>query len=228
MKKMISLSAFFVVMLNGVALLVAQPRFGVKAGLNMTNLQYSGREDPFEATAIFQKASDPRFFGFVGGLAELDLKKNFTLSGEIQVSSIGYHLKNSGQSLDFTEYHARLWYVHIPVSINTRWNGFFAGAGPYLGVGIAGTQEQILTDSLKNVVFRNKTATAFGSSSDKHYQRIDFGVQAQAGYSFRNVRLIVSYNLGLTDVINKFYSPDGNARWRILAVSAAYILGVGE
>ena len=228
MKKITILPVLIAIAFCGAAPLFSQPRYGIRAGLNMTNMQYSGRADPYEATAIFQTNSDPRFSFFLGGVVQLDLKKNFTLNGEIQLTGMGYHLQAADSFYDFTEYHARLWYVHIPLTVTARWGGFFAGAGPYLGLGVAGTQEVIKYFPTSSTPFKDKSGTHFGSGSDNHYRRFDFGVQAQAGYSFRNIRLIVSYNLGLLDAINKFYANEGTARHRALGVSAAYFFGAGE
>lgn len=228
MKKITILFLFVVIAFSGATPLFSQPRYGIRAGLNMTNMQYSGRADPYEATAIFQQNSDPRFSFFLGGIAQLDLKKNFTLNGEIQLAGMGYHLQAADSFQDFTEYHARLWYVQIPLTVSIRLQGFFAGVGPYLGFGVAGTQEAIKYYPTGNTSFKDKSATHFGSEADDHYRRFDFGVQAQAGYSFRNIRLIVSYNLGLLDAINKAYSNEGTAHHRALGVSAAYFLGAGE
>ena len=227
MKQIATLLLILSVCLN--TRLVAQARYGLKAGLSLVNVHYSGTDDPYFANAVYQKNSDPLPFFFVGGIAELDWQKNLTLSGELQVSGKGYSLFTPDVSSDYTNYKVRLWYVQVPLNINIRWNGFFGGLGPYAALVVAGSTKSDLRDPKTNtVILEDNFTPTFGNAGDKYYRRFEFGAQAQAGYSFRNVRVVLSYALGLTSVIPSAFGSDATARNRMIGASAVYIFGVGE
>lgn len=208
--------------------LFAQPRYGLKAGFSLPDVHYSGIEDPFIYTGALQKKSSPIFQVFGGGVMELDWKKNLTFSAELLLAGKGYHLTAPIGTSDYQTFSTRLWYIQVPVALNIRWRGFFAGAGPYAGFGIAGKTYTTMFDPNKNTTVKFTNKANFGNTSDKQIRTFDYGVQAQAGYSFRNFRLLASYALGLADWVPAPYSENASALHRVISVGASYYLGVGE
>lgn len=203
----------------------AQYRFGIKAGLQLANMHYQGTDNPYVYTVLQQTESDPHLSFAVGAILLYDLKKSLTLSAEIQLGGRGYRLEAQDSMQDFQSFDARLWYLQVPLACNFRWRGFTIGAGPYAAVGLGGkvnTEYPNLQDYRENVRFSN--------DESGHYRRMDAGLYSQVGYSFRNFRLMFSYQLGLTNAIPAFYSDsDGvSAKQRIMNLSAAYFFGVRE
>ncbi len=207
----------------------AQTRFGFRGGVQLADAGYTGSADPFIYYTILTKETNPWFTFFAGGLAERDITKNLTLSAELQVTGRGYSTTLEDTFGNTNSSKTRLWYVQVPLACNVRWNGFFAGAGPYLGVGLGGKQTRSSYDAVKNVTFDYHYKVKFGNEEQHFFRPLDVGVYAQLGYSFRNVRLILSYQLGLNNIIPKYYvDTDEHARHSSLGASVAYILGEGE
>lgn len=221
---------FLLALLAGICagVLPAQTRFGFRAGVQLADVGYSGAQDPLYYIGILHSQTNPWFTFFAGGLAERDLTRNLTLSAELQLSGRGYSIKlQDGQQT--TESKARAWYAQLPLVCNFRWNGLFAGAGPYLGIGLGGKYKSTFYDAVKNYTQEMDGAIRFGNSDTSFFRPLDVGLYAQLGYSFRNVRLILSYQLGLNNIVPKFYiDTDEHARHSCVGVSAAYILGEGE
>ncbi len=203
----------------------AQYRFGIKAGLQLANMHYQGTDNPYVYTALQQTESDPNLSFAVGAILLYDLKKSLTLSAEIQLGGRGYHLEAQDSSQDFRSFDARFWHLQVPLACNFRWRGFTIGAGPYAALGLGGKVNTVSPD-LQN--FREKVR--FANDKSGQYRRMDAGLYSQVGYSFRNFRLMLSYQLGLTNAIPAFYSDLSNvsAKQRIMNLSAAYFFGVRE
>lgn len=202
----------------------AQLRYGLKAGVALTDMPFNDADVFYYNSAVFQKGGNPRMTFFAGGIAELDLRRNWTLSAELQLSGKGYLEKSNSVFSDFKTYSARLWYVQLPVAANFRWNGFFMGAGPYAGIGLAGKLKTTRATAIDNF------SVAFGNDEESDLRRFDAGVYAQIGYSFRNFRLSIAGQFGLTNAIPAFYanSTQYKARQQTVSVAAAYYFGVGE
>ncbi|MBK9335193.1 MAG: PorT family protein [Lewinellaceae bacterium] len=206
--------------------LQAQYRFGLKAGFQLANMHYQGADNPFVYTAVLQqKESDPRLSFAVGAILLYDLKKNLTLSAEVQLGGRGYHREDLNATQDFQSFDAWLWDLQVPLACNFRWRGFTIGAGPYAALGLGG---KVKTVSPNRQEFSENVR--FGNDEPSQYRRFDAGLYSQIGYSFRNFRLMLSYQLGLTNTIPTFYteSADASAKQRIANLSAAYFFGVRE
>lgn len=190
----------------------------------MVDLPFNDTDQFFYNQTVLQRGAGPRITFLVGGIAELDLRRNWTLSAELQLAGKGYNEKGGDNFPDFKEYVARLWYVQVPVAANFRWSGFFIGAGPYAGVAVAGKLK------ITRVTATDHNTVAFGSDEESDLSRFDAGVYGQMGYSFRNFRLSIAGQFGLTNAIPKFYvnSTEYKARQQGISVAAAYYFGVGE
>jgi len=203
----------------------AQYRFGIKAGLQLANMHYKGTNNPYVYTVLQQQKSIPRLSFAVGAILLYDLKKSLTLSAEIQLGGRGYRLEPQDPTKDFQSFDAWLWYLQVPLACNFRWRGFTIGAGPYAALGLGGRVNTVypnLQDFRENVRFAN--------DESGQYRRMDAGLYSQVGYSFRNFRLMLSYQLGLTNAIPAFYSESDavSAKQRIMNLSAVYFFGVRE
>ena len=202
----------------------AQLRYGLKAGVVLADMPFNATDEFYYNGIVFQEGGNPRMTFLAGGIAELDLRRNWTLSVELQLSGKGYLEKGNGVTSDFEEYAARLWYVQLPVAANFRWSGFFMGAGPYAGIGLAGKIKATRATAVDNF------SVAFGNDEESDLRRFDAGVYVQIGYSFRNFRLSFGGQFGLTNAIPAFYanSTQFKARQQSMSVAAAYYFGAGE
>lgn len=208
----------------------AQMRYGLKAGVVLADMPIREPDVLGYNLVFLQKAAMPAFTFFAGGVAELDLKKNWTLSAELQFSGKGYRESTTDSTLDFTRYHAQLWHLQAPLALNFRWNGIFVGAGPYVGIGLAGRTKTTLEIQGNPTPLIFKERVRFGNTEDDYFRRFDGGLYAQAGYSFRNFRLCASAFFGLTNTVPDFYASidQAKARHQSFSVGAAYYFGVGE
>lgn len=203
----------------------AQYRLGVKAGVQLSDMQYQGTSDIFFYSVVHQRKSTPKLSFAAGAVVLYDLKKNLTLSAEVQLGGRGYGAEAPDSLKDFRSFDAWLWYLQVPLTCNVRWQGFSFGAGPYMALGLSGKSRTIFEQSQEQ-----SQTTRYGNNSSGDYRRLDAGLCVQVGYSFRNIQLSVSYQLGLTNSIPKYFTDvfDVSSKHRVVNVSAAYFFGVRE
>lgn len=208
----------------------AQMRYGLKAGVVLADMPFREPDVLAYNFVVLQKAAMPAFTFFAGGVAEYDLRRNWTLSAELQFSGKGYRESGADSIPDFTGYDAQLWHLQAPVALNFRWNGIFIGAGPYMGIGLAGRTKTTLNITTNPAPVITKERVRFGNTEDDYFRRFDGGLYAQAGYSFRNFRLCAAAFFGLTNTIPDFYASyyQAKARQQSFSVGAAYFFGISE
>ncbi len=173
-------------------------RFGVKAGLNLATIT----GDVEDAKML------PTFM--VGGVVEFDFTENVGLG-------VGLQLHGKGAKTDFGEDDLKInpLYLQVPIQVQYRNNGFFAGVGPYVGFGIAG--------KLKSGDFSENIE--FGNGEDDNFAPLDFGAGLELGYEFGAFRATASYNLGLANIIPGDVAGDDSARNNVIGISLAYLFG---
>lgn len=173
-------------------------RFGVKAGLNLATI--TGDVEDAKTLATFM----------VGGVVEFDFTDNLGLG-------VGLQLHGKGVKEDFgdEDLKANPLYLQVPIQIQYRNNGFFAGVGPYVGFGIAG--------KLKSGEFSE--SIEFGNGEDDTFAPLDFGAGVEVGYEFGALRATASYNLGLSNIIPGDVAGDDSAKNNVIGISLAYLFG---
>jgi len=157
------------------------PKFGIKAGINLSNLYVDEVED--ENMKLGLNA---------GFYAKLPITRGFSLQPELIYSNKGAKLRYDNFVLGEGEYRFNLHYVELPVMavINVLPN-FNIHAGPYVSF-LAGADIKDMNDdgSIENV--RDLNADNFN--------RFDFGVSAGLGFDIQNITLGARYNYGLTEI----------------------------
>lgn len=157
------------------------PKFGIKAGINLSNLYVDEVED--ENMKLGLNA---------GFYAKLPITRGFSLQPELIYSNKGAKLRYDNFVLGEGEYRFNLHYVELPVMavINVLPN-FNIHAGPYVSF-LAGADIKDMNDdgSIENV--RDLNADNFN--------RFDFGVTAGLGFDIQNITLGARYNYGLTEI----------------------------
>ena len=152
---------------------------GVKAEGNVSN---------FILSDMSGSKSNMGFGATVGGFAKFDITRGFAIQPELLVHYQNSEWKEAGVKRDY-EY----WGVEIPVYAMGQWytpsnNRFYAGVGPYVGVGL-------------DARFKNPTEKAY---KEDILQPWDFGFGAQLGYEFTNgIQINASYKIGIVDALDK-------------------------
>ncbi|MBK8196003.1 MAG: PorT family protein [Lewinellaceae bacterium] len=199
-----SVAILFVMLFLGMASTgFSQVRFGVKAGLNLANI--SG--DDVGDTKML-----PTFL--VGGQAEFGLAENLGLGVGLQLSGKGFKVSD-----DFLEEDLKysVMYIQVPVLLQYRNSGFFAGVGPYVGFAISG----------KAKAGGESISLEFGNTEDDDLAPLDFGAGLELGYEFSNIRATASYNLGLANIVPKDIADaeDVSAKNTVIGIAVAYLFG---
>jgi len=198
-------------------------KFGVKAGLNESTA------DVGETTTKISNLSGLN----AGAFAEFEFGK-ISLQPGLYFTQKGYNSKTSiivpyPQGPTNGSFNAtgriRLNYLQLPVNvlynITVKPGKIFLGGGPYYGYALSGNNKGTVTTVTPDGTFNNSQNAniAFGGESGE--SRSDFGLNAVAGFKFKNGLLFsVNYEYGLTNVYKSQYSPtDKN---RVLSLSAGY------
>lgn len=171
---------FFVVAVLAISYVNAQEiSYGLKAGLNYSNLRFSdGDMDSF----------DPRLSFHVGGVAEIAFSDKFSIQPELLYSSLGSTIDVSGLALRSSDekYVYQFDYLTLPVMAKYYVaEGFSLEAGPQLGL------------------LLSAKAKYDGESADMkdNFNSIDFAVGLGAGYKMENgISFGVRYALGLSNI----------------------------
>ena len=155
----------------------AQANFGVRAGLNLTNMNFSGGGISFtpDMKTGFQA-------GIVGELGT----KSFVIQPGILFAQQGF--KQGGWT-------TTLNYIQVPVNaiykVNLGVAKLLLQAGPYLGYGISGKAKNSDGESQK---------VTLGSGEGDFVKPIDFGLGVGAGVQFGVIQAGIGYNFGLANL----------------------------
>lgn len=188
----------------------AQLTFGIKAGLNLANINYDGEDLDTKMLLSFQ----------AGPIVEFGITENIGLGSGVLVSGKGFKIEEEflGETITAT---SNPIYLQVPVMFQYNNSGFFAAVGPYVGFGLFGnTKAEGGGES-------ESESIDFGSSDEDDYGSLDFGGSVEVGYGFGPVRVSAAYNLGLANVIPADIRDvtDEKATHNVITISAAYIFG---
>ena len=188
--------------------LFAQVNFGVKAGLNLANMNFKG--GPSEEFEDFKKMLTTFQ---VGGVAEFDLAESVALHTGIMLVGKGFKI---------AEAYNNPIYLQVPALILYKQDKFYIGGGPYVGFGLFGKyKEDVAGDE-------DSYDLEFGNGEDDDLTPIDFGLQFEAGVIlYDNIRLGAGYGLGLTNALPKDNRDDESWKHSVISINAAYMFGSG-
>jgi len=156
-------------------------KFGIKGGVNFTNLYSS------EATTDHMKT------GFNAGVfAKLPVTKGFSIQPEIL-----YSLKGAKESYDnflqgSGEYRFNLGYVEVPVLA-------VVNLAPNFNLHLGGYAAYLVNANVKNV---NDNGDIQGATdlSTSDFNKWDFGLVGGLGFDIQNFTLGARYNYGLSKI----------------------------
>jgi hypothetical protein len=228
-KPILSLIASLCILLNANA---QKSSIILKGGLNLANVSVteSGRIDDAKTLTSFQ-------VGFIG---DVSLGKFASLQPGLLVTGKGSKTQ-SGEPTDANYFKATTNPIYLEVPLNVVFkfgvNGgpnFFAGAGPYLAIGIAGknkTEGKFLGNSFSSehdIEWSNDDPTTLNYEEGAGFgimKRFDYGLNGTAGIDLTKVVLSVNYGLGLAKLQSGSDSSDDDKnKHRVLSFTIGFKL----
>lgn len=198
----------------------------LRAGVNLANISITndGSVDENKMLTSFQ-------IGIIG-----DVKIASVLYFQPGIVFTGKGSKTqSGQSTDATYYRATSnpYYIEIPANLvfksPTGTVKFFAGAGPYLGIGIAGknkTDGKLLGNSFhseQNIEWSNDDPTTLNYEEGAGYgimKRFDYGLNGTLGIEMEKSVFSFNYGYGLAKLQSgSESSADDKNKHRVLSLT---------
>jgi len=149
-------------------------------------LKIEGNGTSFILSDMPGAKSEMGFGGTFGGFVKLDLSKNFAIQEDFLFSYSSSKLKQNGVE-DTYEYFG----MEVPIYFMGQWNTasggrFYAGVGPYFGIGFQAKLKDSDTDLYKKY-----------DGNDPFMKRLTFGGAAQIGYELSNgLQFNASYRIG--------------------------------
>ena len=204
----------------------------LRGGLNLANVTISenGRIDDAKTLTSFH----------AGVIGDINLTSCLALQPGLLVTGKGSKTE-AGEPADENYFKATTNPIYLEVPLNLVFKfgssggpGFFAGAGPYLGIGIAG----------KNKIEGKFFGSSFSSENDIEWsdddpttlnyeegagfgtlRRFDYGLNGTAGVDLKKVILSANYGLGLAKLQSgSNSSEDDNNKHRVLSFSIGFKL----
>jgi len=221
----------------------AQIRYGLKGSFLLSGIVSDSHLDN-------NMESNPGFA--LGGLGELSLSKNLSVSAELQFLQRNYHYVRSytgfqDKYLIPTTVH--LAALRLPVAMAFQTKGFFLSAGPYVGLNLFGKARQVPMDlDRQEFVYDSKikftnTVEPDPNSYNANYdylnayntgsyalRRLEAGLLGNVGYGFKKVRITAFYDLGLTNALPAYADAveQVSVKNRAFGASLTYFLGIKE
>jgi Outer membrane protein beta-barrel domain len=160
----------------------AQATFGVKAGLNLTNIV----EKDDDAKSNLPKVKAGLNFG---PTIEIPVSKMFSFESALLLSTRGakFDSDNEAGSLN-------LLYLNLPLTAKAKFDisgtPVFGTFGPYLGYGISGKYK---------VDGRDDETINWGSGDDDDLKPFDAGLHLGAGVGIKTFEVELTYDLGMAN-----------------------------
>jgi hypothetical protein len=205
----------------------------LRAGINLANVSVNdnGRVDDANSLTSFQ----------VGFISDVSLgSKLLSLQPGILFTGKGSKIQNGNSGeVGYFKQTTNPMYVEIPVTLVAKapiggGNHFFAGAGPYLGVGVAGkvkTEGRSIVgnySSEKDIRFSDDDPTTLSQEEGAGLgiiKRFDYGLNGTVGIEGRSIVLGVNYGLGLAKLQSgSNNNEDNNNKHRVLSFTLGFRL----
>jgi len=203
----------------------------LRGGLNLANVTISenGRVDDAKNLASFQA-------GFIG---DVSLGQFIALQPGLLVSGKGSKTQ-SGETTDANYFKATTNPIYLEVPLNLVFkfgaNGgpnFFAGAGPYLAIGIAGknkTEGKFFGTSFRSeddIIWSDDDPTTLNYEEGAGFgimKRFDYGLNGTAGIDLKKAVISVNYGLGLAKLQSGSDNEDDLNKHRVLSFTIGFKL----
>jgi hypothetical protein len=229
MKKLMFLILPFYVFLSANA---QKSRAILRGGLNLANVSITdnGRIDDANTLTSFQ----------AGIIGDINLAEFISLQPGLLITGKGSKTQSGDpSSANYFKATSNPIYIEIPFNLILKApigndTKFFAGAGPYLGIGVAGknkTEGKIFGTSFnseKNIEWSNDDPSTLNYEEGAGFgimKRFDYGLNGTAGFETKNAVLSVNYGLGLAKLQSGSNSnQDDKNKHRVLSFTIGFKL----
>jgi hypothetical protein len=201
----------------------------IKGGVNFANISINDDGDVDDAKSLtsFQ----------VGVIGDLYLLPILSLQPGIIFTGKGSKVQTGEESdASWMKSTTNPYYIEIPVNLVLKTPGtgtrFFAGAGPYLGIGIAGKRKMEGSifgadfESKENIKWSNDDPTTFDEEEGAGFgvlRRFDYGLNGTLGIETGGLVLAANYGLGLAKLQSGTDSDtDKNNKHRVISLTVGF------
>ncbi len=225
------LSLFTLLTTSSFSLFAQESSAYLKAGVNLANvsIQNDGTADEANMLVSFQ-------VGIIGDLpvtSFLSIQPGFLFTGKGSKTQ-------SGQPTDANYYRSEVnpFYLEVPVNVVfkapiNKDSKFFAGAGPYIAMGIAGNRK--LDYKIAGIAFNRKDKIDFSNDDPTTsgeegagfgiLKRFDYGLNGTVGFEGKSTSFSVNYGLGLAKLQSGTTNgEDNNNKHRVLSFTIGFKL----
>ncbi len=207
-----------------------EPAVFLKAGLNLANVSISDNGDVDEAKIL------PSFQ--VGLMGDIPLTDFLAIQPGLFFTGKGSKTQH-GTPNDATYFKATSnpFYIEVPVNITFKVPlgdaKFFAGAGPYVAMGIAGKNKTegkylgIGFNSNDKIDFSNDDPTTSYEEGAGYgiLKRFDYGMNGTVGFEGKAALVSINYGLGLSKISSGTKnSQNDNNKHRVLSLTIGFKL----
>lgn len=216
---------FFTLLLSIATILPAQNNFrvGVRGGINLSNVVVTGSD------AQYFNSIKQSIGGFQIGLAaEIPILGKLAIRTGIDAVSKGFQLEETQLGVTYTG-TSRPIYLQLPVVLAYNGRLLYFGAGPYLGLGVAGRYKTSYANSGINPIpidLGEEGDLKFGSSINDNYAASDVGFVVEAGIKVSILRIGISYGASLKDVLPEDAIDDFKAQHAVFGLNVGLMFGM--
>ena len=180
--------------------------FGVKAGLNLSNLVLKHNDE------TLTNSMKPGFH--IGPTAEIPINEMFSFEPAVLLSTKGYKYSEPGYDESIN-----LLYIDVPLTGKATYDvggvKIYGAFGPYVGVGLTGKYK---TSDSPDYTLK------WGKAADDDLERFNYGLVFGAGVEFNAFQLGISYELGLANMAPSDAEGE-KIHDRVLGISLGYWFG---
>jgi len=203
----------------------------LKGGLNLANVSYNNNGNIDDANMLLS------FHAGIQG--DLPITSFLSLQPGLLFTGKGSKTQ-SGNTSDANYYRATTNPLYIELPVNLVFKApvekdvkFFAGAGPYVAMGVAGKRKAdgkifgVGFSSNDNIDFSNDDPTTSGEEGAGFgiMKRFDYGLNGTAGFEGKNMLFSVNYGLGLAKLQSGSDSnTDDKNKHRVLSFTVGFRL----
>ncbi|MFL5807867.1 MAG: porin family protein [Flavisolibacter sp.] len=200
------------------------------AGVNLANVSVTdnGRVDDAKMLTSFR----------LGVIGDLPIAGIVSFQPGLLYTGKGSKVQNGNEGdVGYYKQTFNPTYIEVPMNLvfktpavkSTR---FFAGAGPYVAIGVAGKVKTTanfgvgISESERNITFSNDDPTTFNEEEGTGFgviKRFDYGLNGTAGIEGKSIVLSVDYGLGLAKLQSgSNSSADNNNKHRVLGFTLGF------
>lgn len=195
--------------------------FGVKAGLNLSNMLWEDDENTYSDNFKM----NPGFH--IGTTAEFPISEIFSFETGLSLSTKGFKDEAKEEVMGETyevKQEMNLFYLDIPLtakaSVDLEGPKIYGVFGPYLGMGLSGKIKTQLS-GMGETVSHEEDVNWASDEENEALKRLDYGLMVGAGVEIDAIQIGLSYNFGLANISAE--TEDGfKINNRVLGISVGY------